>query len=64
MTPDQQTPDPAQTPEPASAPPAAGWWGPDPPPLTAEEIADIEANGLDLSEVVASILAEYGEPYP
>ncbi|MBX9580810.1 MAG: hypothetical protein K2X87_10930 [Gemmataceae bacterium] len=51
---------------PNDAPPADAYdWGPDPPPFTAEEIEDLRRNGLDLSEVIASILAELeAEPGP
>lgn len=56
MAQDQQTPDPAPA---AKTDPAADPydWGPDPPPFTAEEIADIEANGISLTDLIAELEA-------
>lgn len=48
---------PPETPPPAAGPPASDW-GDDPPPFTAEEIEDIRKNGLNLSDVIASILTD------
>jgi hypothetical protein len=32
----------------------------DPPPLTEEEMRDIDANGISMDEIVRTIEAEYG----
>lgn len=56
MSPDPITPDPTPTRPRLNLPPE---WK-DPPPLTEEEMRDIDANGISMAEIVRIIEAEYG----